>query len=158
MKNNVVADLVGKLKREMQNLRLQTFTGDDSPFAEADRIDWHARIDQLNLGENRWLSPARKAKLREILHRVADLTIKTGDRVVCVGKRIVMWLIDLLRRYSNTCEAVVITAGLVFVASNIPFLGSILVPCIKMYAVYFIGIQLVRDIARNLMGNIKLLN
>ena len=91
-------------------------------------------IDELNAGPSRrvmhrWIDNLEvSADAKAIISSVMDATLKIGEFVVRIGKKIVEILFETMRRYPNTMCGIALSAILALAASTIPVLGTILAP------------------------------
>lgn len=146
----VIVDLVNKIKYEISAEQLAELSGRATPLSEAEFVDWHERIDDLQLatsstGARTWLSGKQLAQLRALLHRIADVTRQVGGRTVCVGKRVIKWILSMIVRYPSTVAATLVMAALAFLASSVPFLGHVLLPIVQVVAVCFVGLIFISE-------------
>ena len=146
----VIVDLVNKIKYEISAEQLAELSCRATPLSEAEFVDWHDRIDDLQLvtsstGARTWLSGKQLAQLRALLHRIADVTRQIGGRTVCVGKRVIKWILSMIARYPSTVAATLVMAALAFLASSVPFLGQVLLPIVQVVAVCFVGLIFISE-------------
>lgn len=139
-----IIDLVNKLKYEVTEEQMAELSGCATPLTQAEFCDWHAKIDDLDLsrsstGERSWLSGSQIAQLRELLHRIVNMTTKIGGRAVNVGKRVLKWLFALIERYPSTVAATIVMSALAFVVAHIPVLRYVLLPIVQVVAVGLVG-------------------
>lgn len=145
-----IIDLVNRIKYEVTEAQLAELAGCASPLSEVEFVDWHDRIDDLQLatsstGARTWLSGKQLAQLRALLHRIADVTRQIGGRAVCVGKRVIKWILSMIARYPSTVAATLVMAALAFLASSVPFLGSVLLSIVQVVAVCFVGLIFISE-------------
>ena len=137
----VIIDLVNKIKYEVTDQQLAELAGCATPLSEVEFVDWHAKIDELDLSKcGSWSKGEVAAQLRALLHRVLDVTRMVSGRVVRIGKRIVKWIFSLLDRYPSTVSAALVMAALAFVAAHIPLLHYVLLPIVQVAAVGLVGL------------------
>lgn len=132
----VIVDLVNKIKYEVSEEQLAELSGCATPLCAGEFVDWHARIDDLDLNEK---CPPRfggtvAGRLRELLHDIVGLVRETAGRMVPVGKRVVKWILSLVKRYPNTSRVAIVMAALCFVIAHVPILGWMLMPLIEAVA------------------------
>jgi len=142
-----IIDLVNKIRYEVTEEQLAELAGCATPIGDAEFVDWHDRIDNLELasGGGSWLKGETAAQLRELLHRVVDVTRKIGGKAVRIGKRIVKWIFAMLGRFPTTVAAAVVMAALAFVIGQIPYLGVVLLPIAKLVAAGIVGLVFLNE-------------
>lgn len=80
--------------------------------------DLRAQIDRLSL------SADAKAVLNDILEVVIDV----GGRVISVGREILTFVLDMIRRYPNTAFGLIVALVISTLIASIPLLGVVLGP------------------------------
>ncbi len=150
----MIVDLVNKIKYEVTPEQLAELSGSATPLSKAEFVDWHAKIDALDLNKGpSWMNGEYTSQLRAFLHQVLDVTHNVGGKVVRIGKRIIKWIFMLIERYPDTFRAAVVLAALSYLVANIPFLGALLLPIMQLVAVGIIGFVFLGECVRNV--NIK---
>ena len=145
----VIIDYVNRIKYEVTEQQLAELAGCATPLSEEEFVDWHAKIDELDLSRcGAWSKGEVAAQLRSILHRVLDLTRMVGGRVVRIGKRIIKWIFSLLARYPSTVTAAVVMAALAFIAAHIPVIHYVLLPIVQCVAVGLVGLIFIFECVR----------
>lgn len=146
----VIIDLVNRIKYEVTEAQLAELAGCASPLNEGEFVDWHGKIDDLQLatsstGARTWLNGKQLAQLRALLHRIADVTRQVGGRAVGVGKRAIKWIFSLIARYPSTVAATMVMAALAFLASSVPFFGHVLLLIVQVVAVFLVGLIFISE-------------
>ena len=145
----VIVDYVNRIKYEVTEQQLAELAGCATPLSEEEFVDWHAKIDELDLSRcGAWSKGEVAAQLRSILHRVLDVTRMVSGRVVRIGKRIVKWIFSLLDRYPSTVAAALVMAALAFIAAHIPVLRYVLLPIVQCVAVGLVGLIFILECAQ----------
>ncbi len=145
----VIIDYVNKIKYEVTERQLEELAGCATPLSEEEFIDWHAKIDELDLSRcGAWSKGEVAAQLRSILHRVLDVTRMVSGRVVRIGKRIVKWIFSLLDRYPSTVSAALVMAVLAYIAAHVPVLRYVLLPIVQVVAVGLVGFIFISECVR----------
>lgn len=80
--------------------------------------DLRSRIDRLSL------SADAKAVLNDILEVVVDV----GGRVISVGRQVLTFVLDMMRRYPNTAFGLIVALVISTLIASIPLLGIVLGP------------------------------
>jgi len=70
------------------------------------------------------------AKYKDLLKRVLACTVKTGKRIIEVGKKIIEIIIWALKKHPDAVTMAVIGAILALIAAHIPIIGMVLTPII----------------------------
>lgn len=145
----VIVDYVNRIKYEVTERQLAELAGCATPLSEEEFVDWHAKIDELDLSRcGEWSKGEVAAQLRSILHRVLDVTRMVSGKVVRIGKRIVKWIFSLLDRYPSTVAAALVMAALAFIAAHIPVLRYVLLPIVQCVAVGLVGLIFILECVR----------
>lgn len=145
----VIIDYVNRIKYEVTEQQLAELAGSATPLSEEEFIDWHAKIDELDLSRcGAWSKGEVAAQLRSILHRVLDVTRKVSGRIVRIGKRIVKWIFSLLDRYPSTVSAALVMAALAYIAAHVPVLRYVLLPIVQVVAVGLVGFIFISECVR----------
>jgi len=102
MKQNII-DIVNKLKNEVTSEVRAELAGDADPRGRAEFVDLHEKIDEMDLDQGCAALPAgAAAQLRELLHRLMEVTRSVGGKLVRIGQRIVKWILAFVERYPGT--------------------------------------------------------
>ena len=135
----VLVDLVNKIRYEVTDEQLAELAGNAASSADNEFIDWHARINRLDLrGAGRWLGGQGVAQLRTFLHRVLNVTRQVGGKAIAIGKRIIRWLFSVIACYPSTLAAAVVMAALAVLLAQVPLLGVLLLPLAKLMGAAFV--------------------
>jgi len=86
-------------------------------------------IDDLNID----------AKYKNMLKQVLACTIKIGQRIVEVGKKIIEIIIWALKKHPDAVAKAVIGALLALLAAHIPIIGVVLGPIIATATVFIVA-------------------
>ena len=65
---------------------------------------------------------------KAILSELADVTIDIGGRLVQVGRRVVAFILELVRQYPNTTFGMVAALVVSALIASVPLLGAVLSP------------------------------
>ncbi len=150
----MIDDFKNKIKLEVTPELLAELSGSTTPPQERGFVDWHAKIDEIDLTNGpSWMDGELNAQLRELLHRVLDLTHTIGDETMRIGKRIINWIFSLKERYPKTFWAVVVLAVLSFLVSGIPLLNLLLLPILTLVAKGLICYVAVSEVIRSINLN-----
>lgn len=76
------------------------------------------KIERLNIS----------ADAKAILSDVAAVTIDVGGRLVQVGRRVIAFILDLVRQYPNTTFGVIAALVVSALIASVPLLGAVLSP------------------------------
>ncbi len=149
-----IIDLVNKIKYEITPEQLAELSGCATPLQQAEFVDWHARIDALDLSRGpSWTKGEVASQLRALLHGVLDMTRTVGGKVVRIGKRIVKWILTVIERYPQTFAVTVVLAALSYLVANIPFLGVVLFPIMQLVAAGLIVYVFLNECVRGITIN-----
>lgn len=93
---------------------------------------WNAEAEAMSSSDfYLWLSESGLPSEFAIrLKALADETIKVVDRVISIGKIILMKIIEFVKAHPNLAIGVAIGAAIGFLVSMVPFLGPILAPIV----------------------------
>lgn len=69
---------------------------------------------------------AISADAKAILSDIADLTVTAGGRLIEVGRRILSFIFDMVRRFPNTTFAIIAAYVVTALLASVPLLGPIL--------------------------------
>ena len=145
----VIIDLVNKIKYTVTEEQMAELAGSAVPLTQAEFVDWHAKIDEMDMsGGPAWLNGEVKARLREALHRIADLIREVGGRMIPIGRRILRFVLEMVKRYPGTAKALVIMAALAFLVAHIPLLNYILLPIVQAVGVVIVGLVFLYEYVR----------
>lgn len=149
-----IIDLVNKIKYEVSEQQMAELAGCAKPLSEAEFVDWHEKIDELDLtGGPSWMNGEIAAQLRAVLHRVADWTREVGGKMVPCGKRIMEFAREMVRRFPKTSKALVMLAVLAFVVAHIPLVGGLLQPIVISVGMAITGLIFLNESLHNLSLN-----
>ena len=148
---NIIVDLVNKIKYEVTEEQMAELSGSATPLDEAEFVDWRAKIDDLDLsaGSHGRFSAEMAAQLREVLHRIVQATHKIGGKVVKIGRRVIKWIFTMLERFPRMAKTLVIMAALAFLVAQIPILHYILLPIAQIAGVFIVGNAFLSETAAN---------
>lgn len=151
----MIVDLVNKIKYEVTEEQMAILAGNATPLSQAEFVDWHAKIDGLNLstGGDSWFTGEMSAQLRALLHRIVGMVREIGGKAVPIGKRIIKWLFSVIERYPKTFKAAVIMAALAFLVAHIPIVHYLLLPIVQVVAVCVIGYIFISEYVEGRIGN-----
>lgn len=153
MNKKDIIDIVNRLKREVPPEVLAELAGDAEPRGAAAFVDVHEKIDEMDLDQGCAALPAgAAAQLRELLHRLVEVTRPVGGKLVRIGQRIVKWILAFVERYPGTAAAILVMAALAYFVASIPVLGVILYPIVQLVAVGVVGFIFVSELSHGLMG------
>lgn len=148
-----VVEIVDRLKREVPPEVLAELAGDTEPHGAAAFVDLHEKIDEMDLNQGSEDLPAgAAAQLRELLHRLVEVTRPVGGKLVRIGQRIVRWILAFVERYPGTTAAILVMAALAYFVAAIPVLGMILFPIVQLVAAGVVGFIFVSELSHGLMG------
>ena len=154
MQKKQIIDLVNKIKYEVSEQQLAELAGCAMPLSEAEFVDWHEKIDELDLaGGPSWLNGEAAAQLRELLHRVTDLASEVGGRMVAIGKRVIKMVFEMIRRFPRTAKALLVMAVLLFVVAHVPLVGPLLQPIVATVCMFVGGLTFLDECIRNMSIN-----
>ena len=95
-------------------------------------------FNSLNLSDEelrRWIARLPvSADARAILYKIARATIKAGQFVVFIGRKILEIVSYIIRQYPNATFGLVIGAVLGFLVTSIPIIGTVLGPLVTPLA------------------------
>ena len=149
-----IIDLVNKIKYEVSEQQMAELAGCAKPLSEAEFVDWHEKIDELDLtGGPSWMNGEIAAQLRAVLHRVADWAREVGGKMVPVGKRIMEFAREMVRRFPKTSKALVMLAVMAFVVAHIPLVGGLLQPIVISVGMAITGLIFLNESLHNLSLN-----
>ena len=151
----VIVDLINKIKYEVSEEQMAELAGCATPLSEAEFVDWHEKIDDLPLGSGRvrsWLNGRRIRQLRELMHRIADVTCRIGGKAVRIGKRVIKWIFSLLERHPATVKAMLVMAAIAFLVAHVPLLHYVLLPLVQIAAVWVISYAFISETVANMSG------
>jgi hypothetical protein len=77
------------------------------------------------------------ADAKALLSDLARLTWTVGEHVVQIGRRIIGFILDLVKQFPNTAFGVVIGVTLTALIAAVPFLGPLLAPFLGPLLVAF---------------------
>ena len=154
-KKKQIIDLVNKIKYEVSEQQLAELAGCATPLSEAEFVDWHEKIDELDLtGGPSWLNGEAAAQLRAIiLHRVTDLTSEVGGRMVAIGKRVIKMVFEMIQRFPRTAKALMVMAVLLFFVTNVPLIGPLLQPIVTAVCMVVGGMTFLDECIQNMGVN-----
>ena len=145
----IIIDLVNKIKYTVTEEQMAELAGSAVPLTQAEFVDWHAKIDEMDMsGGPAWLNGEVKARLREALHRIADLIREVGGRMIPIGRRILRFVLEMVKRYPGTAKALVIMAALSFLVAHIPLLHYVLLPIVQVVGVLVVGLVFLNEHVR----------
>ena len=149
-----IIDLVNKVKYEVSEQQLAELAGCATPLSQAEFVDWHEKIDELDLtGGPSWLNGEAAAQLRVILHRVTDLTREVGGRMVAIGKRVIKMVFEMIQRFPRTAKALMVMAVLLFFIAHVPLIGPLLQPIVTAVCMVVGGLTFLDECIRNMSFN-----
>ena len=149
-----IIDLVNKIKYEVSEQQMAELAGCATPLSEAEFVDWHEKIDELDLtGGPSWLDGEAAAQLRALLHRVTDLTREVGGRMVAVGKRVVKMVFEMIQRFPRTAKALMVMAVLMFLVAHVPLIGPLLHPIVAAVCMVIGGMTFLDECVQNMGVN-----
>ena len=150
----MIIDLVNKIKYEVSEQQMAELAGCATPLSEAEFVDWHEKIDELDLtGGPSWLNGEVAAQLRSFLHRVTDLISEVGGRMVAVGKRAIKMVFGMIQRFPRTAKALVVMAVLLFFVAHVPLIGPLLQPIVAAVCMVVGGMTVLDECIRNVVAN-----
>ena len=150
-----IIDLVNKIKYEVSEQQMAELAGCATPLSEAEFVDWHEKIDELDLtGGPSWLNGEAAAQLRALLHRVTDLTREIGGRMVAVGKRVIKMVFEMIQRFPRTAKALMVMAVLMFLVAHVPLIGPLLQPIVTAVCMVVGGMTFLDECIQNVGVNI----
>ena len=151
----MIVDLVNKIKYEVSEQQMAELAGCATPLSEAEFVDWHEKIDELDLtGGPSWLNGEAAAQLRSFLHRVTDLNSEIGGRMVAVGKRVIKMVFEMIQRFPRTAKALMVMAVLLFFVTNVPLIGPLLQPIVTAVCMVVGGMTFLDECIQNMGVNI----
>lgn len=71
------------------------------------------------------------------LKNICDFTVKTADRIISIGKIILIKVIEFVKEHPNLAIGVAVGVALGLLSSMIPFLGPYLAPIVGILGVTF---------------------
>ena len=146
-----IIDLINKIKYEVSEQQMAELAGCATPLSEAEFVDWHEKIDELDLtGGPSWLNGEAAAQLRALLHRVTDLTREVGGRMVAVGKRVIKMVFEMIQRFPRTAKALMVMAVLMFLVAHVPLIGPLLQPIVAAVCMVVGGMTFLDECIRNM--------
>ena len=150
-----IADLCNKIKQEVSPELQAELEGSAAPQGAAEFVDWHEKIDELDLNDGQggiWqrFGGNQLAQIRTLLHRIADLSRTIGGKAVKYGKRIIKWIFTLIGQYPATMRAIVVMSALAFLVSCIPLLHFVLLPIVKVVALGLVGFVFLQESFANM--------
>ena len=150
-----IIDLVNKVKYEVSEQQMAELAGCATPLSEAEFVDWHGKVDELDLtGGPSWLDGEAAAQLRALLHRVTDLTREIGGRMVAVGKRVIKMVFEMIQRFPRTAKALMVMAVLMFLVAHVPLIGPLLQPIVTAVCMVVGGMTFLDECIQNVGVNI----
>jgi hypothetical protein len=70
------------------------------------------------------------ADAKALIMDIATVTIKIGEHVVAIGRKIISFVFELVKRFPNTLFGVVIALTVSMLVASVPFIGGLLAPFI----------------------------
>lgn len=82
------------------------------------RRQLHAQLDRMDLS----------ADAKVLMGNLLDTTAEVAGKIIEVGRQILAFAVDLLKRFPNTGLGLIVGLTLTVVIGAIPFLGAVLAP------------------------------
>jgi len=103
---------------------------------------WQVDADTMSSSELYvWLNELRLPHETTIrLHDLATYTKKVGDRVIYIGKIILIKIIEFVKAHPHLVAGVALGAAVGYLANSIPFIGPVLAPLAATLGVVIFGI------------------
>lgn len=150
----MIIDLINKIKYEVSEQQMAEIAGCATPLSEAEFVDWHEKIDELDMtGGPSWLNGEAVAQLRALLHRMTDLTSEIGGRMVAVGKRAIKMVFEMIQRFPRTAKALMVMAVLLFFVAHVPLIGPLLQPIVTAVCMVVGGMTFLDECIQNVVAN-----
>ena len=149
-----IIDLINKIKYVVSEQQLAELAGGATPLTEAEFVDYHRQLDELDLssGGISGLGGEALAQLRTLLHRVTDLTREIGGKMVPLGRRVIKFVLEMVKRYPRTAKALVIMAALSFLVAHIPLIRLILLPIVQVVGTVVVGLIFLNEYVQGMMA------
>jgi len=93
--------------------KLQQIEEETKPILEEDKLQ--QLIDNIDIS----------AELKILLDKVRTFTVKIGEKVIQIGRKVIEFLIAVYLKYPNTVKGALIGAILGFLLTQIPMIGFI---------------------------------
>lgn len=91
------------------------------------RRELHAQLDRLALS----------ADAKVLMGKLLDTTAEVAGKIIEVGRQILAFVTDVLKRFPNTALGLVIGLTLTVVVGSIPLLGAVLAPLVGPILIAF---------------------